>query len=190
MAKTETDPAGTSGSQFFVVTGEDAGLPPDYALLGKVTKGQDVVDKIGVAEVGPDEKPLAADRHPPDPHHRILSAISAPPAATPPAVSTAASKPGPSTSCAAERVARRRARPPSPSPSRRTPRWRCRAARRGPAAPSRPRWWARAAGRRRPAGRRARAAPARAPARAQPSASPAISATSRAGRSPGHERAP
>ena len=58
MAKAETDPAGTSESQFFVVTGEDAGLPPDYALLGKVTKGQDVVDKIGVAEVGPDVKPL------------------------------------------------------------------------------------------------------------------------------------
>jgi cyclophilin family peptidyl-prolyl cis-trans isomerase len=58
MAKAETDPAGTSESQFFVVTGEDAGLPPDYAVLGKVTKGQDVVDKIGVAEVGPDEKPL------------------------------------------------------------------------------------------------------------------------------------
>ena len=58
MAKAETDPAGTSESQFFVVTGEDAGLPPDYALLGKVTKGQDVVDKIGVAEVGPDEQPL------------------------------------------------------------------------------------------------------------------------------------
>jgi peptidyl-prolyl cis-trans isomerase B (cyclophilin B) len=58
MAKAETDPPGTSESQFFVVTGEDAGLPPDYALLGKVTKGQDVVDKIGVAEVGSDEKPL------------------------------------------------------------------------------------------------------------------------------------
>ena len=42
-------PAGTSGSQFFVVTGEDAGLPPDYALLGKVTKGQEVVDKIGAS---------------------------------------------------------------------------------------------------------------------------------------------
>ncbi len=58
MAKTETEAPGTSGSQFFVVTGEDAGLPPDYALLGKVTKGQEVVDKIGVSEVGPDEKPL------------------------------------------------------------------------------------------------------------------------------------
>jgi peptidyl-prolyl cis-trans isomerase B (cyclophilin B) len=58
MAKTETEAAGTSGSQFFVVTGEDAGLPPDYALLGKITKGQDVVDKIGVAEVNSDEQPV------------------------------------------------------------------------------------------------------------------------------------
>jgi peptidyl-prolyl cis-trans isomerase B (cyclophilin B) len=58
MAKTGTEPAGTSGSQFFVVTGEDAGLTPDYALLGKVTKGEDVVDKIGVVEVKPDEQPV------------------------------------------------------------------------------------------------------------------------------------
>jgi peptidyl-prolyl cis-trans isomerase B (cyclophilin B) len=59
MAKTGAEPAGTSGSQFFVVTAEDAGLPPDYALLGKVTSGQDVVDKIGVAETDPaTEKPL------------------------------------------------------------------------------------------------------------------------------------
>jgi peptidyl-prolyl cis-trans isomerase B (cyclophilin B) len=57
MAKTGTEPAGTSGSQFFVVTGEDAGLPPDYALLGKVTKGQDVVDRIGVVPAGADEQP-------------------------------------------------------------------------------------------------------------------------------------
>ena len=53
MAKTGAEPAGTSGSQFFVVTAEDAGLPPDYALLGKVSAGQDVVDKIGVAEIDP-----------------------------------------------------------------------------------------------------------------------------------------
>ena len=58
MAKTGTEPAGTSGSQFFVVTGEDAGLPPDYALLGKVSKGQDVVDRIGVTPAGPDEQPV------------------------------------------------------------------------------------------------------------------------------------
>jgi len=59
MAKTGAEPAGTSGSQFFVVTAEDAQLPPDYALLGKVTSGQDVVDKIGVVEIDPaTEKPV------------------------------------------------------------------------------------------------------------------------------------
>ena len=58
MAKTQIEDPGTSGSQFFVVTGEDAQLPPEYALLGKVTEGQDVVDLIGVAPVGPDEQPV------------------------------------------------------------------------------------------------------------------------------------
>ena len=47
MAKTGAQPAGTSGSQFFVVTSADAGLPPDYAIIGKVTKGLGVVDRIG-----------------------------------------------------------------------------------------------------------------------------------------------
>ncbi|HEY7399086.1 MAG TPA: peptidylprolyl isomerase [Gaiellaceae bacterium] len=47
MAKTQTQPAGTSGSQFFIVTAKDAGLPAQYALLGRVTKGLGVVDRIG-----------------------------------------------------------------------------------------------------------------------------------------------
>jgi peptidyl-prolyl cis-trans isomerase B (cyclophilin B) len=47
MAKTGSEPAGTAGSQFFVVTGADAGLPPDYAVAGNVTKGLDVVERIG-----------------------------------------------------------------------------------------------------------------------------------------------
>jgi len=47
MAKTQTDPPGASGSQFFVVTGDGAAqLPAEYALLGKVTSGMDAVDKI------------------------------------------------------------------------------------------------------------------------------------------------
>jgi cyclophilin family peptidyl-prolyl cis-trans isomerase len=46
MAKTPTEPPGTSGSQFFVVTGPNAGLTPDYALLGKVVRGMAVVDTI------------------------------------------------------------------------------------------------------------------------------------------------
>jgi cyclophilin family peptidyl-prolyl cis-trans isomerase len=47
MAKTMDEAPGTSGSQFFVVTGADAGLPPDYAILGKVVEGLDVVERIG-----------------------------------------------------------------------------------------------------------------------------------------------
>jgi peptidyl-prolyl cis-trans isomerase B (cyclophilin B) len=47
MAKTAAEPPGTAGSQFYIVTAADAGLPPQYALLGKVVKGQAVVDAIG-----------------------------------------------------------------------------------------------------------------------------------------------
>jgi cyclophilin family peptidyl-prolyl cis-trans isomerase len=47
MAKGASEPPGTSGSQFFVVTSADAGLPAEYAIVGKVTKGLDVVDRIG-----------------------------------------------------------------------------------------------------------------------------------------------
>ena len=46
MAKSEAEPPGRSGSQFYVVTGADAGLPPDYALVGQVTDGMDVVEAI------------------------------------------------------------------------------------------------------------------------------------------------
>jgi cyclophilin family peptidyl-prolyl cis-trans isomerase len=47
MAKTQAEAPGTSGSQFFVVTGADAGLPPDYAVLGEVVSGDPVVRHIG-----------------------------------------------------------------------------------------------------------------------------------------------
>ena len=63
MAKTATEPPGRSGSQFFVVTGADAGLPPDYALLGKVGSGEDVVDrisKLGDPASGDEGTPSAA----------------------------------------------------------------------------------------------------------------------------------
>jgi peptidyl-prolyl cis-trans isomerase B (cyclophilin B) len=46
MAKADQEPAGTAGSQFYIVTG-DAQLPPEFAVLGKVTRGQDVADRIG-----------------------------------------------------------------------------------------------------------------------------------------------
>jgi cyclophilin family peptidyl-prolyl cis-trans isomerase len=47
MAKTGAEPPGTAGSQFFVVTANDAGLPPDYAILGTVTRGLPVAMRIG-----------------------------------------------------------------------------------------------------------------------------------------------
>jgi cyclophilin family peptidyl-prolyl cis-trans isomerase len=47
MAKTGAQPPGTSGSQFFVVTAQDAQLTPDYAVLGSVTGGKDTVARIG-----------------------------------------------------------------------------------------------------------------------------------------------
>ena len=45
MAKGQTDPPGTAGSQFFVAIGP--GLTPDYAIVGEVTSGLDVVNRIG-----------------------------------------------------------------------------------------------------------------------------------------------
>jgi cyclophilin family peptidyl-prolyl cis-trans isomerase len=47
MAKTGAEPPGTAGSQFFVVTAQDAGLPPDYAVLGHISAGSAVVSRIG-----------------------------------------------------------------------------------------------------------------------------------------------
>jgi peptidyl-prolyl cis-trans isomerase B (cyclophilin B) len=53
MAKTQTDPSGASGSQFFVVTGANVGLPPQYAVAGKVVSGIAVVEKIGSLPTNP-----------------------------------------------------------------------------------------------------------------------------------------
>jgi peptidyl-prolyl cis-trans isomerase B (cyclophilin B) len=54
MAKAADEPLGTAGSQFFVVTAVDAGLPPDYAIVGRVTAGlQDTImsiDHLGDAQ--------------------------------------------------------------------------------------------------------------------------------------------
>jgi cyclophilin family peptidyl-prolyl cis-trans isomerase len=47
MAKSTYEPPGTGGSQFFIVTGDNVTLPPDYAVVGKVVEGMDTVEKIG-----------------------------------------------------------------------------------------------------------------------------------------------
>ena len=62
MAKTSVEPAGRSGSQFFIVTQAVANLPPIYAILGKVSSGYDVVkniDKLGDRASGSTGTPLA-----------------------------------------------------------------------------------------------------------------------------------
>lgn len=46
MAKAGTDPAGSSGSQFFIVTTREAPLPPQYALIGKVVGSMAGVEAI------------------------------------------------------------------------------------------------------------------------------------------------
>ena len=65
MAKAPDQPAGAGGSQFFIVTGEDAGLPPDYAVLGRVTSGLDVVDRI--SSIGVDKTRQAGAMEPDGP---------------------------------------------------------------------------------------------------------------------------
>jgi peptidyl-prolyl cis-trans isomerase B (cyclophilin B) len=63
MAKTQLEEPGTSGSQFFIVSGPDGGnLTPDYALVGKVSKGMDVVERLQNVPVDP-----AADNRPIEP---------------------------------------------------------------------------------------------------------------------------
>ncbi len=47
----------TNGSQFFIMT-EDYPLPPNYTIFGKVTAGQDVVDKIAGVKTGAGDKPV------------------------------------------------------------------------------------------------------------------------------------
>ena len=61
MAKSGDEPPGTAGSQFYVVTGQDSGLPAEYALLGKVVKGMDVatkIDALGDPQSGGEGTPL------------------------------------------------------------------------------------------------------------------------------------
>jgi cyclophilin family peptidyl-prolyl cis-trans isomerase len=71
MAKTGAEPPGTSGSQFFVVTAEaDAGLPPDYALVGEVTEGYETIEKIEAlgspGTDGPPSQPVVVESATPE----------------------------------------------------------------------------------------------------------------------------
>jgi peptidyl-prolyl cis-trans isomerase B (cyclophilin B) len=64
MAKAGNEPPGTSGSQFFVVTAPDAGLPPDYAVVGTVTEGMETVSAIEALGTGdgPPSQPVVIEK--------------------------------------------------------------------------------------------------------------------------------
>jgi cyclophilin family peptidyl-prolyl cis-trans isomerase len=56
MAMANSGP-NTNGSQFFIMTA-DYPLPPLYTIFGKVTAGQEVVDKIANVKTGPNDRPV------------------------------------------------------------------------------------------------------------------------------------
>src|SRR3954454_18160375 len=58
VGKKQSESPGTSDSQFFVVTGKDAALPPDYALVGTVTGGRDTIDRIAKVPANGNEEPI------------------------------------------------------------------------------------------------------------------------------------
>ena len=64
MAKAGNEPPGSSGSQFFVVTAPDAGLPPDYAIIGSVTEGMETVSAIEALGTGdgPPSQPVVIEK--------------------------------------------------------------------------------------------------------------------------------
>jgi peptidyl-prolyl cis-trans isomerase B (cyclophilin B) len=62
MAKTQDEPSGTAGSQFFVMSG-DSGLDPAYAIVGEVSEGIETVEQIDALGVGdgPPSQPVVVD---------------------------------------------------------------------------------------------------------------------------------
>jgi peptidyl-prolyl cis-trans isomerase B (cyclophilin B) len=68
MAKTPEQPAGTAGSQFYIVTGRDAGLPPEYAVLGRAVRGLNAAERIDAlgdpesGEVGTPLRPVVLEK--------------------------------------------------------------------------------------------------------------------------------
>ena len=71
MAKTSSAPNGTTGSQFYIVSGaQGTSLPPQYAFLGQVTSGTSVIQKID-ADGAPANDPTGTGK--PTVLHRMIS---------------------------------------------------------------------------------------------------------------------
>lgn len=63
IAMAKTQQPNSTGSQFFIVYGEST-LGPNYTVLGKITKGLDVVQKVGAAGAVDDKGKAATDGKP------------------------------------------------------------------------------------------------------------------------------
>ncbi|GAA3342692.1 peptidylprolyl isomerase [Amorphoplanes nipponensis] len=61
LAMAKTSEPSTTGSQFFIVY-EDTDLPPDYTVVGTITKGLDIVESV--AKAGSDNANGQGDGHP------------------------------------------------------------------------------------------------------------------------------
>ncbi|GIH06310.1 hypothetical protein Rhe02_43770 [Rhizocola hellebori] len=59
IAMAKTDQPSSTGSQFFIVWG-DTPLPGQYTVLGKVTKGLDIVEKVGADGALPEDPTTGA----------------------------------------------------------------------------------------------------------------------------------
>jgi peptidyl-prolyl cis-trans isomerase B (cyclophilin B) len=62
IAMAKTSAAASTGSQFFIVYSEPASISPEYTVLGTITKGMDLVNKVGKG--GTDNANTKGDGHP------------------------------------------------------------------------------------------------------------------------------
>lgn len=85
--------AGTNGSQFSIVYGDGSNLSPAYSIVGVITSGLDVVEKIAAAGANKDGKPATEGKPNTNLTIEQLSVGSTPPSASASAPASASATP-------------------------------------------------------------------------------------------------